>query len=845
MESNIRKRILLGQLGSNGDCLHATVLARQIKHDYPNCHLTWAIGSIYRSIIENNPFIDRIWEIPATNWEEIVAAWNWLEQEVKILVERGEFDEIFMTQVKPNNQQNYDGTTRVSLYRGYSKPITVPLQNILRLRDDEIERVQNFAQQHHLTEYRHVILFECTSRSMQSFVTPEYALHVAHTLLARVPDCCIILSSNIKIPSSDQRIIDGSDLSLRENAELTKYCSLFIGCSSGITQVVLTDWAKPLPIIQLLKGFTSVYASIAHDLEYWKLPSDHVLEMTDTPPERLIECVSAAILYGFSEAHRHFHQQIRPDFTFYLAQIRGDVLYRGDYAKAAQAILYTVKRYGWHPQLKAFIQNEFIPKAGLQITLPTSDEACRKTLEDVVFSYQNSQRQYMEKKDIYKPYSFPKIHSAISDVNRPFWSVMLPTYKKLKYLEQTLRSVLVQALSPDEMQIEVVNDCPDPAIQDEMEALVKSVGQGRVQFYRHPQLDIGQAAIFNVCIERAQGQWVHILHDDDIVLPSFYKKIREGIEKEPTVGMAFSRYFFMDENNNGRSLTFLEKETPGIIEDWLERIAVSCRIHFPGTVVKRSVYEHVGGFCLEMIDAADWEMWIRIAAAGYKVWYEPEPLAAWRQHTTSLSAKVIKSGQQLSSVRKVIELSHSYLPKEIANELSEKSREYYARYGLGTVRQMLSEGDAEAVINNIREVLKINESPQTINAVISLLKQPNDNSAGYDNTDINRRQLADSWLKVPSEFLEKAYSGDMGNAHRRLIESNLRNEPLTQEENAFLQMVITELTKRSATDPASAINYLLAAMLYLPSDRLKIENARESLPKWLIGDYERFFGVVG
>lgn len=77
MESNIRKRILLGQLGSNGDCLHATVLARQIKHDYPNCHLTWAIGSIYRSIIENNPFIDRIWEIPATNWEEIVAAWNW------------------------------------------------------------------------------------------------------------------------------------------------------------------------------------------------------------------------------------------------------------------------------------------------------------------------------------------------------------------------------------------------------------------------------------------------------------------------------------------------------------------------------------------------------------------------------------------------------------------------------------------------------------------------------------------------------------------------------------------------------------------------------------------------
>ena len=28
-------RILLGQLGSNGDCLYATIVARQIKKDFP------------------------------------------------------------------------------------------------------------------------------------------------------------------------------------------------------------------------------------------------------------------------------------------------------------------------------------------------------------------------------------------------------------------------------------------------------------------------------------------------------------------------------------------------------------------------------------------------------------------------------------------------------------------------------------------------------------------------------------------------------------------------------------------------------------------------------------------
>ena len=32
----------------------------------------------------------------------------------------------------------------------------------------------------------------------------------------------------------------------------------------------------------------------------------------------------------------------------------------------------------------------------------------------------------------------------------------------------------------------------------------------------------GLAGIWNRCIERARGEWVHILHQDDIVLPGFY-----------------------------------------------------------------------------------------------------------------------------------------------------------------------------------------------------------------------------------------------------------------------------------------------------------------------------------
>jgi len=59
------------------------------------------------------------------------------------------------------------------------------------------------------------------------------------------------------------------------------------------------------------------------------------------------------------------------------------------------------------------------------------------------------------------------IRPLIPDATRPFWSVMIPTYNaRANYLEETLKSVLQQDPGPEQMQIEVVDDCSlhgDPA----------------------------------------------------------------------------------------------------------------------------------------------------------------------------------------------------------------------------------------------------------------------------------------------------------------------------------------------------------------------------------------------
>ena len=125
-----KKRVLIGQLGSFGDCLYATAVARQIKNDYPDCHLTWAIGSIYRSILEGNPYIDEIWEFPLSSRNDLLDLWQKFEDEANERKKRGDFDEIFLTQVFPNNLKNFDGTLRSSIFRAYNKPITVPVHRL-------------------------------------------------------------------------------------------------------------------------------------------------------------------------------------------------------------------------------------------------------------------------------------------------------------------------------------------------------------------------------------------------------------------------------------------------------------------------------------------------------------------------------------------------------------------------------------------------------------------------------------------------------------------------------------------------------------------------------------------
>ncbi len=339
---------MLGQLNSNGDCLYATTVARQIKNDYPGCHLTWAIGSMCRSILDGNPYVDEIWEVPLASITEVAEVWPRFERAALSRKKRGDFDEVFLTQVAPGNLHNYDGGIRSSIFRAYPYPITVPVSPVLRLSLNETENVRLFAETHQLADKANVVLFECSPKSGQSFITPDFALKVTRELFLKFPDVCVILSSNVSIHSTDERIIDGSVLSFRENAELTKYCSLLIGCSSGISWLCTSSWAKPLPMIQLLSSDANWFNSVVCDHKQFGLPTSSIIEMTDCPPAAVCQCVSSVFLEGVSAARQRYHEEIKIPFGYY-GEIQCQLIRKGEFIKAFSFLSTNIKKHGVAP----------------------------------------------------------------------------------------------------------------------------------------------------------------------------------------------------------------------------------------------------------------------------------------------------------------------------------------------------------------------------------------------------------------------------------------------------------------------------------------------------------------
>jgi hypothetical protein len=230
-------------------------------------------------------------------------------------------------------------------------------------------------------------------------------------------------------------------------------------------------------------------------------------------------------------------------------------------------------------------------------------------------------------------------------------------------------------------------------------------------------------ANFNTCLQRSRGRLVHLLHGDDWVCDGFYERMGRLFDRHPEIGAAFCRHTIVDEQGNVQRVSPLERSDSGVLEQWLERIASDLPLQPPSIVVRREVYERVGGFDRRMLSCGeDWEMWVRIALH-YPVGYEPEPLAVYRDNSSSLTKRSIRSGQNIRDVRMATDIIRAYLPRAIARTTSRKAGETWASWALHWAEQFIAKGDAAAAATQLREGLRCSHSQRILSPALLLMVQ--------------------------------------------------------------------------------------------------------------------------
>jgi hypothetical protein len=298
----------------------------------------------------------------------------------------------------------------------------------------------------------------------------------------------------------------------------------------------------------------------------------------------------------------------------------------------------------------------------------------------------------------------------------PLLSVMIPTWNPdPAYLECAIRSVLSQLDVGPEVEVAIVDDC---STRFAPQAFLEKLGIEGVAVHRD-DVHRGLAGTWNACLTKARGRWVHLLHQDDYVLPGFYRALRYGIARDPTVAAAFCASRFVDASGVGWVPHAKRDVAPGVLEDWLRHVFEQLSVQCSAIIVRRDVYETLGGFDPEFRYALDWDMWKRIAVR-HPIWFHPEPLACYRMHEASETARQRPDGTHLEEIFRSIDHSATLLPADVAETVTQRAHTHYAVFAAESALAVLRSGGSWSTA--IRQLRIARDATSTVDVVAAIAR---------------------------------------------------------------------------------------------------------------------------
>jgi len=246
-------------------------------------------------------------------------------------------------------------------------------------------------------------------------------------------------------------------------------------------------------------------------------------------------------------------------------------------------------------------------------------------------------------------------------ISEPWLSVIMPSYCGHHWIDSSLSSIAAERATG----IEVIFVDGSPT-SESIDMAKRFTGQLDMHIFHRPDLASWHAKS-NFGVEKARSSHVCWLGVDDIWLPGRVKAARRWIEGSRDAMLHLSPSVIMDEN--GRRLGVwqcpLPTERPLPAEFILERLLVQNFIAAPAPVFRRDAWLRCGGLDDTLWYTADWDLWLKLAAAG-PVYYHECTTIGFRIHKHSLT--VTGSKDQASFKNQMETVLERHLPRLAARQ---------------------------------------------------------------------------------------------------------------------------------------------------------------------------------
>ena len=191
-------------------------------------------------------------------------------------------------------------------------------------------------------------------------------------------------------------------------------------------------------------------------------------------------------------------------------------------------------------------------------------------------------------------------------------SVVIPTYKRVDYLERLLQSIEVQTFKDFEV---IVVDDNSPNIK-EYESIIEKYKNTFNEFkFITKKENRGAPHSRNIGIKEAKYDLIALVDDDDEWMPTkLEKQVKIFTNNDEKVGLVYTWTDVMDEERN--IITSYRSEIEGNAK---KEILKACFIPSPSVMVRKQAIVEAELFDESFPSCQDWDMWTRIIMKGYEV----------------------------------------------------------------------------------------------------------------------------------------------------------------------------------------------------------------------------------